>query len=176
MEPRSFEARRDLLPLVAGPASLGLCVGLRHGLGAALVFAVAMPAIWLGVAALTVPALYVGAAVAGVAPPAVRVAPAVGAGLRDAGVALLGVAPAALFLVATSADPATVHAIACGVAGLGAGLGLWRVARRMLGQVSEEGVGRAVALGAGWAVVCVGIGGHLFAALLQRYGAPDGLV
>ena len=87
---------------VAGPVAFGIAIGLPVGPFAAARQAIALPATIFGVAALVVPALYIGGALAGVAPPVREFAGSVGAALRALGVCLLGFTPPAAFLIATN--------------------------------------------------------------------------
>jgi hypothetical protein len=81
---------------------MGAIAGMRAGPFAAGHEAVVTPAVLFGVTALMIPALYISTAFAGIAPAARGFAGAIGEGLRACGVALLGLAAPAAFLVATA--------------------------------------------------------------------------
>ena len=157
-------SRRDMALLLAGPAAVGFCLGLRAGIVPALTFALVLPAVLVGVTLITTPALYIGAAFAGLAPPAKQVVPAVGCGLRDTGLSLLGLAPALLFLTSTSNDPTTVSLVGKGVLLFATGLGLFQLYRHIFGSAAAPA--RTLPLFAVWGIACLGIGGHLIARII----------
>ncbi len=144
---------------VLGPAAVGACLGMRFGLEPALTLALALPAILIGVTFATTPALYIGAAFAGIAPPAQELAGSVASGLRDAGLVYLGLTPAFLFLAASVTDPRAALLVGAMVIVLGAGLGL----RLAYGRLFEGKGARFLSLPlfCAWAIVCVGIAAHL---------------
>ncbi|MCA9541685.1 MAG: hypothetical protein KC620_22465 [Myxococcales bacterium] len=150
---------------VAGPAAVGLCLGLRFDPGAAATLAIALPAVMLGVTALTTPTLYIGAAFVGVAPKPRAVLAALSDGLADAGRVLLGLAPALMFLTVTSTSKRTGLALAAAALLLGSLLGLRLLYRRLFPTGASA---RAMALFAGWALVNLGLGAHLLMRVIAR--------
>lgn len=103
---------------LAGPALLGACAGFPAGVGSAVHQGTAVPMALLGVTAMMVPALYIGASFAGIAPSARRMARATSGTLRDMGRVCLGLTPALAFMAATGHDPST--ATVFGILALGA--------------------------------------------------------
>jgi hypothetical protein len=99
---RSRTVPLDALCALGGPLVIGAIAGMRAGPFAAAHEAVLTPAVLFGVTALMIPALYIVTAFAGIAPAARGFAGAIGEGLRACGVALLGLAAPAAFLVATA--------------------------------------------------------------------------
>lgn len=97
----SSEPRTLLLVAAGGAALLGACLGLRGGLESTLARAVGLPVVVFGVALAAAPTLYVGAALLGSAPPAREFRDAALRALRDMGVLMAGLAPAALLLLAS---------------------------------------------------------------------------
>ena len=100
MHPRVSSS--SALLAAAGPVAVGAAIGLPFGPFAVARQAIALPATIIGVAALVVPALYIGGALAGIAPPMKPFAGAVVAALRALGVCLLGLTPPAAFLIASN--------------------------------------------------------------------------
>lgn len=151
--------------MLAGPAAIGAALGLgAHGPPAAgpltaLTCAAALAAIVVGTWAAMMPALYIGAAFMGIAPRAQAVARSTGAALADMGLVFLGLAPAFLFLVVSSAEGVTVRALGTVVVGAGVALGLRALFVRLFDRRSLKALG----LFAGWSLVSVGIGASLFA-------------
>lgn len=88
---------------IGGPALMGAVLGLPLGLAGMAAGALALPAIVFGVALLTSPALYIGASLVGIAPPASDSLRAGVRALRASGLVLLGLAAPAAFLLATTA-------------------------------------------------------------------------
>lgn len=155
-DPPPATFRRAALLAAAGPAALGLGLTLRDVSAAGELLR--LPAVWIGVTALMVPALYIGSALAGRAPSARVVGQAVADALTRSSVLLLGLAPGLLFLVATAGFDATAQILVLGAAALGAAAGLATVYRRLF-----KGGGLGVrALFVAWATVLVGIGIQLF--------------
>lgn len=85
----------------AGAAALGACFGLKAGIGATLTMAALMPLVIGGVVCVTVPGLYVSTTMLGHPPKIATVAQVWFRAARDIGVVMLGLTPAALFLVAS---------------------------------------------------------------------------
>lgn len=148
---------------LAGPAALGVCVGLCLDPALAWIPAAALPAVVVGVTLLCVPTLYIGAAFAGVAPPPRAVLAGVGRTLADAGRVLAGLLPAVAFLAATASSPGTVRLLAFGATALAALVGLRVLYRRLFAD--RDGPTARLLFGA-WALVYLGIGLHLLVTLL----------
>jgi hypothetical protein len=147
-----------LVPVV-GPLALGLAVGGPFGLFAAGHEAIATPAIFLGVAALMVPALYVITSLFQIAPSLAEFSVAVGDGLWAGGVALLGLAVPVGFVVATGTSTSALG-VGCGAFAIGVGLALTALFHRLFRDVGTELVHFAVYTG--WAAVGCAIGGVLY--------------
>lgn len=145
--------------MFAGPAAIGAALGLFDGPSALITRAVVFPTIIIGVAALMLPALYIGAAFLGVAPKAQAVARSARAALGDMGVVFLGLAAPLFFLVAASTELGTVRVLGHLIVGVGVALGLRALFIRLFDRRSP----RAIGLFAGWSLVSVGIGAQLFA-------------
>jgi hypothetical protein len=145
------------VPIVAGPALVGAALGLSGGAAQAATQAITTPAIILGVAALMLPALYIGAAFLGVAPGARVVAQSSVAALADMGIVLLGLAAPLLFLVAASTHDASVRLLGVMTLGLGLLLGFRSLYMRLFEQRSL----RAWLLFTAWAIVSAGIGAQI---------------
>jgi hypothetical protein len=147
-------------PLLAG-AVLALCSRDPAPLFAA-------PAIVAGVLVVTLPALYIGSAASGSAPPAGTLIAAGLRGLAALGLVLAGLAGPALFLAATSegsqVGPAVVT-LSYAVAGL-FGLGVLRGAL-FAGQAWSL---RRELLFVGWATLALLIGARLWFDLLEVVG------
>jgi hypothetical protein len=147
--------RRLALALAAlGPVAIGGIFAAKAGALAPLAVA---PAIVFGVLAATSPALYIAIAATGDAPPARRVARALGIGLGAFGIALAGLVMPAAFLSLSSISAVTT-AVVTSLALAGAALlGLRRLARE-LGTRSAA----ASAIFAVWAFATLGIAGRLW--------------
>lgn len=156
---------------LSGAALVGACLGLQGGASAGLIIALALPAIWIGVAALTAPALYIGSAFIGVAPTPAHTLKALARGLADMGLVMLGLAPALLFLTATSGSPLVGLLIVYGVIALSGCMGLWMIYPRLFDGIraADEDVirWRSRTLWAIWSVICLGIGHHLLSRALE---------
>ena len=148
------------LSAVAGPMLIGACLNMRHGALSMLEGAVALPAIMIGVALLMAPALYIGAAFLGVAPSARDTLATLTAGLGDAGLCLVGAAPALAFLIATSTGWVSALLLGHLIVAVSLLLSLRTLFRRLFG--GGERRGRALLLLLGWTVVAFGIGERLF--------------
>lgn len=142
-----------------GPAALGLV--LTAGDPGAFTEVLRLPLLWIGVAALMTPALYITAALSGLAPSLREVASATLDALSRGGGLLLGLAPALLFLVATSFSSRLAHDFVGVVAALGALAGLGLLFERLLVATDASATARFVFFG--WAAVLLGIGAQLFA-------------
>jgi hypothetical protein len=153
-----MRSKWDAASVALGPIVIGACLALGHG--NTLATAVRVPVVFAMVAAMMVPALYIGAALLGIAPSASKVATGVVAAFRSAGVAFLGLAPAVAFLVATESTDQSMSFLGQSVVLVGGLLAL----RTLYGAVFDECLmrGKAMLLYGAWALVSLGIGGHLY--------------
>jgi hypothetical protein len=132
-----------------------------------LLYMALVPAILFGVLGLMIPALYIGAATAGIAPSARTVLDAAGRALCDMGRILLGLAPALAFLLATAAVPSALWPVAVGVIALGVLISM----KALYGALAAANApaGRILAVFVPWALVSLGIAGHLLVTALVSY-------
>jgi hypothetical protein len=141
----------------AGPVALGGVLATRL---ASVEPVIALPAIVLGVTAVTVPALYIATAATGSAPSAERMASAVGRALAAIGLVLLGLATPVWFLVATSSEMFTAVALGSATLAAAALFGLAALYRTLFtGQVPSlvrDGLFLT------WALVALVIGARLY--------------
>lgn len=148
-----------------GPAALGAWVALRYiasdvpGPGGDAIFirlTLGMPLAILGAAALTAPALYIGSAVMKADARPRHMLRQIAHGLDGAGLVMLGLMPAVLFLGATTTHPG----IAAFVAGAALAGAIIFGVRLLFGRLyrSTESRVRALPVYAAWAVVTLGIG------------------
>ncbi|HEY3353621.1 MAG TPA: hypothetical protein VGQ83_10255 [Polyangia bacterium] len=161
---------RTLLVVLGGPALVGACLGLPFGLRALATEAALVPAIVLGLAALMIPALYIGSSLLGIAPPAASVALAVGHALRVMGVALCGLTPPAAFLLATSCTPTVARLLAALVLGGAAICALRLLYHSMF--VSRGTHLKVLPLFTAWAFVTGAIGARLLLGTLPQGVTP----
>jgi hypothetical protein len=145
-----------------GPAACGAVLGLPAGPAKVAVLAVVVPAAVLGLAVLMVPALYVGATLAGVAPPARQVVKAAGDAITGCGIALLGLVPPTGFVVATANRSRGIWVVGLVVIGAAVIVGLARLYRELFGEPAR----RAPFLFGTWALVALGLGARLFVEVL----------
>ena len=146
----------DALLAAGGPMAVGAALGMIRGPLAVLPSVLAMPAVLAGVAAVMIPALYIGAALAGVAPPARDVAGAVARAFRACGVVMLGLTAPALFLLATT------HALATPLGGAVLAAGVLAGLRVLFGDLfAAPSPLVACAFGA-WSLVAMALGTHLY--------------
>jgi hypothetical protein len=150
---------------LAGPALLGACAGFPAGAGSAVHQGAAVPVALLGVTAMMVPALYIGASFAGVAPSARRMARATTGTLRDMGRVSLGLAPALAFMAATSQDDSTATVFGFMALGAVALLGLRALYLRLFAAQGRRLA--STALYAAWSLVSLGIGWQLMSLALE---------
>jgi hypothetical protein len=158
-EEMALSLPRTALVAIGGPALIGLAIGMPSGARTLLAQAAVVPAIVLGISVFMIPALYIGTTLIGAAPPAVRVARSSAAALQGAGTLLLGLAPASLFLIATS----QTHALAWVLGLLVLGAGALVFLRTLFLDAFETSAARLRALPVFlvWAAVCLGLGGSL---------------
>lgn len=140
--------RIEALIAVGGPVAAGAAAGFGQGLGVTLTDSLRLPVVMLLTAALTLPALWVAAAVIGSGPRLGAFAAASLSSLREAGTLLLGFSPALLFLSATTAgaDDSTLAVLALAVL-----VGLRGLFLRLRGSVAMNAGAQAVF--AGWALM-----------------------
>jgi len=145
-----------LVPALAGTGLLGFWLGLRTESLSLWKATLGVPLAVLGAALISAPALYIGAAVVRAAPSPGAVLSGLARGLDDAGLALLGLLPAILFLGATArrAEVAAVVALAALAGSMLFGL------RLLYGRVfpTVEARVRALPVFGAWAAVSLGIG------------------
>ena len=150
---------RTLALAVSGPAALGAAIGARFGIAALATRAALTPAIVVGVTALMVPALYIAASLVGEAPPMGRFGAAAAAGLRAAGIAMLGLTGPALFLIGTARGTAAVWLVGGGALFAGVLVGLRALYRALFGEGLAPNL-RLVVFGS-WSAVAMAIGARL---------------
>lgn len=148
-----------------GPAVVGAWIALRLTVSnlpfadfpsLLLRLALGLPLAILGAAILTAPALYIGSAFMKVKARPSAMLKQIAIGLDGAGLVMLGLMPAVLFLGATLSDPVVATLIASAALGGSVIFGV----RLLFGRLYESGDDRLKALpvyGA-WAVVSLGIG------------------
>jgi hypothetical protein len=151
-----------------GPVAIGGLLALRSGTISPLI---AVPAVIFGVVAATSPALYIGTAVTGTAPPLSSVVRAFGIALGAFGIALAGLLLPAAFLSLSTVDTAPTLLAASGAVGAAAFFGLRRLATELASwRPSEAFPGATVlkpTLTSGmvflvWSAATAGIAGRLW--------------
>ena len=152
--------RRTGALILAGPTVLGLCLSLRPGTTWTEGFS--LPFVLLGVTAVMLPALYIGAGLLDLSARADTVLRGASEGLMRCSWACLGLAPALAFLVGTSTSVFGGAAAAYGIVGLSVCLGL-----RGLYDSTFERSPRAILFFVAWSAVSLGIGARLFLTVLQ---------
>lgn len=153
----------DLALGFGGPAALGLAMGLTGVSASVLLSAVTLPGAVLGTTLLMLPALYIGSALAGADTHARQMLRDALGALRDAGIGCLGLAPALLFLCATSGADAGALAVGCGLL-FAALLGLRGFYVRLFDELALGlAKGKAVVIFAAWSAVALGIGARMAA-------------
>ena len=159
--PRPAEVSRlGLLLAVIAPVAVGSILVAKSGVVAPLAGA---PAIALGVAVATSPALYIALAATGAAPAPARVARAFAIALAAFGVALCGFVLPAAFLALSSLSPETSIVVATAALGGAAVLGVWRLAIEL-----ELRGGLAQCVFVVWAAATLGVAGRLWIDLAQE--------
>ena len=116
-----------------------------------------MPGVYLGVGALMLPALYIALSLAGHPAPLGKLYGDLARSMRDTGLALLGLAPALLFLTATRTSIDFPQALAYGTAALGAVVGLRVLQERLFAPGKSTSVLSRTAFTC-WSAVALGIG------------------
>lgn len=166
-------------PLLAwallGPAVIGAWIALRVGLsdvpvgdggvGTFARLALGVPLAIVGAAVLTAPALYIGSAFVNVSLRPGAMLREIAVGLDGAGLVMLGLMPAVLFLGATISDPIVASAIASMAL---AGAVVFGV-RLLFGRLYPTGIERvkAIPVYVCWAAVSLGIGAMLLARVVK---------
>lgn len=140
-----------------GPAALGLALAAQDATRATEIGR--LPVLWLGVAALMTPALYIGSALSGLDHRARDVVSAAARALGRGGALLAGLAPALLFVVVTSGAAGRALVGLAAIAGAVTGLGV--LFRELFVEPDAGVLPRFVFLG--WAAVLIGIAGQLYA-------------
>jgi hypothetical protein len=165
---RTFSSPLDALLIIGGPAALGAAIGLRSGAARLAGEAAAMPLLLVGLTLMMLPALYIGAALFDVAPPAPRLFRAAGRALRSHGVLLLGVAPAAAFVVVTANVHEAAPAIGAVAFAASAGISLRTLHREAFAGTTPRR-GRYVALFIAWVAVLVTLEAHVLLRAFARF-------
>ncbi len=158
---------RDLAIALAGPAAVGACIGWSAGAAALLQMSIMLPLSFVGVTLATLPALYVGVALAGQAPNVQTMLKIASAAQRDLGLILLGLAPALLFMCATATD---VHeALVFGTLGvvLGSMVGARAFYTRFRQTIPQW---QALGIFALWALLTGGLGWEIYLNILRTGG------
>lgn len=153
--------------IIGGPAAVGLCLGLQSELGVLLTLPWMLPAMGLLICVITLPGLYVGAAMLESAPAAPELLKAVAGALSDGGIALLGLCPALLVLTSTTSSVDEGIALVTGVLGLGFVLTLRSFWRRI---AHDKKMWRLQLVMAVWACICTGLSWQLYWQVLRTAG------
>ena len=157
---------RALLFTLAGPIAAGACLGLPHGAAELVARSACVPVIFLAVALVTVPALYVVSALSSAAPPAQVVLQSARAALEDTSVVLLSLAPALAFLIGTSVDPAAAERFGVPALALATILGLRSLYLRLYADRPK----RPLLSFTIWACLFLGLCGRMLALILSDAG------
>ena len=158
MSTTTFPTPMSWFLALAGPLATGSAVALSaHGsVAEGLLF----PLVTVGVGVGLLPALYVGSAIAGVAPSAIKLANEFAHSLSRAGLFLLGLAPALAFLCVSATEAGTVAVLGRSTIIAGGVFALW-----LLFRFAFSGSGRPVrafVLFSGWSLVAFGLGRALY--------------
>jgi hypothetical protein len=145
-----------------GPLAVGGIVAARAQVVAPLF---TTPAILFGVVAATAPALYIGLAATGDAPPVAKVVRAFGVAFAAFGITLAGLLLPTTFLAASSTSEETSYAVASAALAAAGILGLARLARELKG--AEPRISASVVFGIR-AIATGGIAGRLWFDLVQE--------
>ena len=149
-------------PAVAGPAAIAAAVQFsaygRSGQS------ISMGVVLVSVVTMTLPALYVGAALAGVGPSAAHLARSVQDALTRTGIIWLGLAPALAFLAATSTSIDGIQIVTRVVLGIGAVFAFQALYKTAFKSAPHRI--RAFVLFSIWALVAFGLGLRLQSTLM----------
>lgn len=148
---------QKLLLIVSGPALVGACAGIGVSAQTTIASAGTLPGVVIGLAVLMVPALYIGLALLDAAPEAADVLDGAVDGLVRMGMYCLGLAPALLFLAATSASEGPAVVLARLVLAVGALVALWRFGALVRAQSDDFGPAASAVFGV-WALTGLVIG------------------
>jgi hypothetical protein len=151
-------------PIVVGPVALGLALGFGAGVKAMVCRGLLLPALVIGLTVALTPALYIGLSLSGGAPPASDVVRAVGRSLCTAGLVMVGLAPATLFLVASTRSSGVIAALGTVLIGGAALLGIRRLLQLLFANQSVTA--RPALVCGAWASVALLLGSRL----LERFG------
>ncbi len=143
---------------LVGAAALGWISRLHGGTLAAAESSLAAPAIVFGVCILLSPALYIGLSLAGAQTSSSLFIRAIACGWRASGLVALGLAPALLFVVATTTSEGL--ALAFGALAISCSLAVGLVA---LAKESARHSFMSLVCFVGWAVAAFSVGAHMFA-------------
>jgi hypothetical protein len=142
---------------------------MPFGLPRLLFEAAMVTAIVVGLSVFMIPALYIATTLVGAAPSAQQVGSSAACALRAGGTLLLGLAPATVFLIATSETRLLVWILGF----LALALAMLASLRILFSELFTTASARLRALPVFliWAAVSLGLGAHLFARTLQQSGA-----
>jgi hypothetical protein len=156
--------RTYALPAAAalGPIALGAVIGSQLGPWTAAREAVLIPAIIVGLTAITVPALYIGMVATGSRVTAGGLARAVVRGLEAVGVTLLGLAAPLAFVLATSRAPRLGVLVGAGALAAAAVLGINRVRLSIRDDARLEPSALDAGLFLAWAAIALVLGASLY--------------
>ena len=159
----------QLLPMIGGPAAIGLCLGLDAGLASAASGAFLLPLIVLGVALFTLPTLYITSTATKLIPELGLLLNASLQSLREAGLVMLGLIPTLLLLIESS--PSVTLSQGFGMLCIAAAmlLGLRSFLSHLLDELggSKQQREHFQMLFMAWSVVSLGIGYHFFDRITQ---------
>lgn len=151
------EVTRALAIAVLGAIAIGACLGLREGAGAMSIRMLAMPFLLGGIVVVTGPALFVGLALVGEAPPLSDFLNRGARAFGDVGILLLGLTPPTLFLMGSVRMAVSSGFLAFFVVGFAYLVGVRSLAHRLAeNKLATAGMGVLVA----WSILTARIGVH----------------
>lgn len=158
-----MQARSLAIPAAAalGPIALGAVLGAPISATTALRQAAIVPAIVVGLAATTVPALYIATVATGSRLTAARLSGALGRGLEALGVVALGLVGPLAFLCATTRSPKLGVLLGAIALSIGAALGLGRMRAAMVRDAASPSATEA-SLFVVWGGVAAVLGARLY--------------
>ncbi len=171
-QPSPAELKSALALAIVGPGVAGAVVGLPESVDVLLLLMWRLPVAIFGAALALLPALYIGCAFAGRAPPPRAFAHHALLSLGDFGTVVLGGSPALAFLLSVSTDRMDAALLVLG-AWLAACL-MWSasMARRLRVFSVDARRGRVVALYLAWSAVSAGVALRLFVAAVFTGVSP----